>query len=76
MTCPVEQRQQVVGCYSLSASAVALDEAPCRVRPKTPDPVPVILLGRLAVDHRHQGAGLGATQAKAYPAARLASRSR
>jgi predicted N-acetyltransferase YhbS len=26
-----------------------------------PDPVPVILLGRLAVDHHHHGVGLGAS---------------
>jgi GNAT superfamily N-acetyltransferase len=61
MACPVDHRRQVVGFYSLSASAVALDEAPGRVRRNMPDPIPVILLGRLAVDHRHQGAGLGAS---------------
>jgi predicted N-acetyltransferase YhbS len=29
------------------------------VRRNTPDPVPVVVLGRLAVDRRHQGQGLG-----------------
>lgn len=61
VTCPVEDRTVVAGFYSLAASAVALSEAPGGVRRNMPDPVPVILLGRLAVDYRHQGRGLGAS---------------
>lgn len=53
--------QTVAGYYTLAASAVALGEAPGAVRRNMPDPIPVILLGRLAVDHHHQGAGLGAS---------------
>jgi len=51
----------VVGYYTLAASSVAVDQAPGRVRRNMPDPIPVILLGRLAVDSGHQGAGLGAS---------------
>lgn len=59
VTCPTGSRV-VVGYYTLAASAVALDAAPGSVRRNMPDPVPVILLGRLAVDQNHQGAGVGA----------------
>lgn len=34
------------------------------MRHGSPDPVPVMVLGRLAVDRRHQGAGLGAALLK------------
>lgn len=51
----------VSGYYTLAASAVAHDRAPGSVRRNMPQPIPVILLGRLAVDERHQGAGLGAS---------------
>jgi GNAT superfamily N-acetyltransferase len=51
----------VVGFYSLAASAVALDVAPGPVRRNMPDPIPVVLLGRLAVHKGHQGGGLGAS---------------
>jgi len=61
VTCPVEGRKSVAGFYSLAASGVALDAAPEAVRRDMPDPIPVILLGRLAVDQRHQGVGLGAS---------------
>lgn len=60
VTCPTGSRV-VAGYYTLAASAVALDAAPGSVRRNMPDPIPVILLGRLAVDQRHQGAGLGAS---------------
>lgn len=51
----------VVGFYTLAASSVTLDLAPGSVRRNMPDPIPVILLGRLAIDARHQGLGLGAS---------------
>jgi len=50
----------VVGYYALAAGAVERDEAPSKVRRNMPTPVPVIVLGRLAVDHREQGNGIGA----------------
>lgn len=49
----------VVGFYTLSAAAVAVSAAPGRVRRNMPDPIPMILLGRLAVDRAEQGRGLG-----------------
>jgi len=61
VTSPVEDRLRVVGFYSLAASSVKLEDAPGKVRRNMPEPIPVILLGRLAVDTRCQGAGLGAS---------------
>ena len=50
---------RVVGYYSLAASSVCLVDAPGGIRRNMPNPIPVILLGRLAVDRRMQGRGLG-----------------
>ena len=50
---------RVVGFYSLAASAVERRRVPSRVRRSMPEPVPVILLGQLAVDADYQGRGLG-----------------
>ncbi len=50
---------QVVAYYSLASSAVAPAAAPGRFRRNMPDPVPVVVLGRLAVARSHQKRGLG-----------------
>lgn len=50
---------QVVGYYALASGAVATAAATSRVRRNMPDPVPVALLGRLAVDRAWRGRGLG-----------------
>lgn len=50
---------RVVGYYALAAGAVAHADAPGRVRRNMPDPVPMAILARLAVDRRSQGAGVG-----------------
>lgn len=60
VSCPTTDRRRVVGFYSLAASSVALAAAPGAVRRNMPDPIPVVLLGRLAVAQDHQGVGLGA----------------
>lgn len=54
----------VVGYYSLSAGSVIREEAPGSLRRNMPDPVPVIVLGRLAVDTAFQGSGLGSALLK------------
>ena len=51
--------EEVVGYYSLASGAIARQSAPGAVRRNMPEPIPVIVLGRLAVDVRYQGAGLG-----------------
>jgi GNAT superfamily N-acetyltransferase len=49
----------VVGYYALASGAVNVIAAPGRFRRNMPDPIPVVLLARLAVDHSCQGRGLG-----------------
>jgi GNAT superfamily N-acetyltransferase len=61
VSCSTNDRMRVVGFYSLAAPSVALDVAPGSVRRNMPDPIPVVLLGRLAVHQAHQGVGLGAS---------------
>ena len=51
--------RQVVGYYALAVGAVALAEAPGRVRRNMPDPAPVMIIGRLAVRKDHQGKRIG-----------------
>ncbi len=55
-----EDAGAVVAFYTLSTGAVPLEEAPGSVRRNMPNPVPVMVLGRMAVDRRHSGKGLGA----------------
>lgn len=52
--------RRVVGYYSLAAGSILHAEATGRVRRNMPDPVPVLLLGRLAIDREWHGKGLGA----------------
>ncbi len=56
----VDKQQQVYGYYALAAGAVAHSLATGGVRRNMPDPVPVMVLARLAVDQRAQGRKLGA----------------
>ena len=51
--------KRVVGYYALAAGAVAHSGAPGRIRRNMPDPVPVMVIGRLAVDETQQGQGIG-----------------
>lgn len=51
--------EQVVGYYSLSATGIMRGQATQRAAKAMPDPVPAILLGRLAVSQKEQGRGLG-----------------
>jgi GNAT superfamily N-acetyltransferase len=50
---------RVAGYYSLATGAVSGAEVPGRVRRNMPDPIPVMILGRLAVDAAWQGRRLG-----------------
>ena len=55
------QPAEVLGFYTLSAARIAADTLPENWRKRLPRyPVPVALLGRLAVHQRHHGQGLGA----------------
>lgn len=56
----IDPDQCVLGYYALAAGAVAHQQATSAVRRNMPDPVPVMVLARLAVDARAQGVKLGA----------------
>lgn len=49
----------VVGYYTLATGGVTRSEMPRKIRHDLPNPVPVMILGRLAVDERHQKKGIG-----------------
>jgi predicted N-acetyltransferase YhbS len=51
--------KKVVGYYALASGAVTVETAAGRFRRNMPDPIPVAVLARLAVDRGWQGKGLG-----------------
>jgi GNAT superfamily N-acetyltransferase len=51
--------KQVVAYYALAVGAVTHASAPGRIRRNMPDPLPVMVLGRLAVDETVQGQDIG-----------------
>jgi len=50
---------RAVGYYALATGSVQRREASTRVSQGMPEPIPVVLLGRLAVDRKEQGRRLG-----------------
>ncbi|ACE93460.1 hypothetical protein RHECIAT_PA0000114 (plasmid) [Rhizobium etli CIAT 652] len=50
---------RVIAYFALASGAVRQPEAPGRFRRNMPDPIPVAVLGRLAIDQSHQGRGIG-----------------
>ena len=55
----VVDHQKVIAYYCLASGGLALNDAPSSVRRNMPDPVPMAILGRLAVDQQWHGKGLG-----------------
>lgn len=53
------ENDAVVGYYGLAAGAIGRSEAPGAMRRNRPDPIPVLVLGRLAIHKNHQQKGLG-----------------
>ena len=53
------QDRQVVGYYTLATGSIEHRDAPGKIRRNMPNPIPVIVLGRLAVDRQWQHAGMG-----------------
>jgi GNAT superfamily N-acetyltransferase len=54
------QGRRVAGYYALAVGAVAHTTATGKIRRNMPDPVPVMVIGRLAIDSAFQGQGIGA----------------
>jgi len=55
----VKDRRRVAGYYCLATGAVARSNVPRGIRRGLPDSVPVMVLGRLAVDTQYQHGGVG-----------------
>ncbi|MFA6921113.1 MAG: GNAT family N-acetyltransferase [Gallionella sp.] len=55
---------RVLAYYALAAGAISHTEAAGSVRRNMPDPIPVMVLGRLAVDRSCQGQQLGSAMLK------------
>ena len=54
--------KRVIGYYTISTSRVDFREVPDGLRRRFPEiPIPVVLLGRLAVDRAYRGQGVGKT---------------
>ncbi len=53
------ENRRVVGYYALAAGSLDVGSAPARLRRNLPDPLPVVVLGRLAVDDAWSGRGVG-----------------
>jgi predicted N-acetyltransferase YhbS len=51
--------RRVLAYYALASSAVTVNAAPGKFRRNMPDPIPVVILGRLAVDQSLHGQGIG-----------------
>ena len=52
--------KRVVGYYAVAAGAVARTRAPSSLSRNMPDPLPVLVIARLAVDRHYQGKRIGA----------------
>lgn len=50
---------RVIAYYALASGAVKQPEVPSRFRRNMPDPIPVAVLGRLAIDQTYHGRGIG-----------------
>ncbi|SHN91731.1 FIG001353: Acetyltransferase [Bathymodiolus heckerae thiotrophic gill symbiont] len=58
---PVDSNKIIAGYYTLSAGSIRVDDLPLAQKRRLPNyPIPIALLGRLAVDKQYQGQRLGA----------------
>ena len=57
VVCDGERR--VVGYFGIVVGSVARGDAPKKLQRNAPDPIPVAIIGRLAVDRAYGGRGLG-----------------
>lgn len=52
-------KKQIIGFYALAVGSIESIKAPGRVKRNMPDPIPVMTIGRLAVDQNFQRGGIG-----------------
>jgi GNAT superfamily N-acetyltransferase len=58
------EAMRVIAYYALAAGAVSHRDAPGKIRRNMPNPVPVLVLARLAVDQGYQGRRIGSALLK------------
>ena len=56
----LSEGNRAVGFYALASGSVSTADAPGRIKRNMPDPIPVMILARFAIDMNSQGKGLGA----------------
>ncbi len=54
-----QENRKIVGYYTLSAGAIAHEFSPKNMTRNRPNPLPILLLGRLAIDTKYHNQGLG-----------------
>jgi GNAT superfamily N-acetyltransferase len=59
VVCEGPNQDRVIGYYCLAAGALGHGEAPSALKRNRPDPVPVLVLGRLAIHKDHHQKGIG-----------------
>lgn len=59
-----DEHNKVMGYYSLAVGSVLHAESAGKIKRNMPDPIPVMILGRLAVDKKVQGKGIGSALLK------------
>lgn len=60
----ISEDEHICGYYCLSAGVIAHQQSPKKLNRNMPDPLPILLMGRLAIDKNYQGLGLGAALLK------------
>jgi GNAT superfamily N-acetyltransferase len=58
-TAAVCEADRVIGYYALASDSVTIAAAPGRFRRNMPEPIPVVVVARLADDRAYHGRGLG-----------------
>ena len=53
------EEKRVIGYYALASGAITVERAPGRFKRNMPNPIPVAVLARLAVDRLWQGRSIG-----------------
>ena len=59
VVCEGPAQNRAIGYYCLAAGAIGHAEAPSTMKRNRPDPVPVLVLGRLAIHKDHHLKGIG-----------------
>jgi GNAT superfamily N-acetyltransferase len=55
----LHEQREILGYFTLSAGSVSKEQVGARLGKRAPNPVPMMLLGRMGVHVRHQGHGFG-----------------